>query len=226
MSLFQAGLQHSRHSEHQIELAVRARQLMAQRLYDLRDPVQFAALIPGTSAWQNDGDLRSRWVISRQELYSPDSSLEQAFVDTNRKLLANSAYRLELQLDQGDLQMRWLGSCTEPARGWATSQPLTIQVSGSNPLPRGLTLDLTVACTAADGLPLKDMVVSWTVVPLDGVGTLEAIARDGSRARFRNQTRRKNGTIKYVPGTCYVLAQATYAGETRQIRSAPIVLSP
>ncbi|MBX3167366.1 MAG: hypothetical protein KF760_08135 [Candidatus Eremiobacteraeota bacterium] len=226
LSLFQAGLRMSRSSESQLELSLQARRLMTERLQELRELAKFRALAEGTTPWVVEGPLRSRWVVSRQELYSSDSSLEQAFAEDNRKLLSRSAYRLELQAEQGGARVVWLAACPEPLRGWSTTTPLSITLSGANPLPKDQTLELTVHCQAQDGYELDDLVVSWVVVPVDGVGMLESVSRDGKKARFRNRTRHKNGTPRYTPGVCRVMAQASYAGETRQVQSAPIVLLP
>ena len=231
LSLFQAGLQHSRRSEQQLRLTFAGRELLRQRLNSLRDGAAFHALTAAAGGWQAEpafAGLESRWIVTQQSLYSPGESLEQAFPLTNQKVLRSSAKRIELQLRApeglGFTTVSLLATATEPLRQWAASQPVRLQSTGSNPLAVAQTLTFTVTCQAEDGRQLEDVVVAWSVIPVDGVGTLESVSRDGRQATFRNQTRRKNGAIKYSGGSCYVLAQASYAGQIREVRSPLIQL--
>lgn len=225
LSLFQSGLQYSRRTEQQLQLTYTGREMLRQRLASLQDGAAFRALTPGVGPWQASSDLEYRWIVTQQALYSPGESLEQAFVATNQKVLRDSARRLELQLRQGATSTSLLATAGEPLRSWAIAQPLLLQSSSSLPIAKGGTMDFTVRCQGDGGRDLSDVTVSWSVLPVDGVGTLEGVSRDGSRATLRHKTRRKNGTPKFQPGTCYVLAQASYAGQRREVRSALITLA-
>lgn len=227
LSLFQAGLSHSRRSEQRMGVTYTGRELLRQRLHQLRDPAAYFALAPGTGPWQTvagHSGLEMRWRVTLQELYSPGRALEQAFSPGDQKVLSNSARRLELQLRQGGESVSLLATAAEPLRSFAAAQPIVLQMTGPNPVAKDGTLEFTARCQAADGRDLDDLMLAWSVVPVDGVGTLETVARDGRRATFRNQTRRKNGAIRHSGGSCYVVAQASYAGQVREVRSPLIQL--
>lgn len=225
LSLFQAGLVHASRSQRQLQLAYTGRELMQQELAQLRDSAAFQQLTPGTGPWQlTPGGVEYRWVVTQQALYSPGQALEGAYPLANQKILRKSALRLQLDLRQGNTQLQLLTSACEPMRQWSTTSPLTLSSSGANPLGKDQLMDFNCSCTGSDGRPLEDLMVSWSVVPVTGVGTLESVARDGRTARFRNRTRRKNGAVRYTGGACYVVAQARYAGQIREARSPLITL--
>lgn len=236
VTLFQAGLGHSRRMQLRLRGSHQARVSLAERLTELDSLSAFGALADGSGPWQpvaDAPDFQLRWVIGPRPLHSPGTHLEGAFPAAEQKTLNRSARWLEVQVRWPDglgFASTSLGSAViEPLRQWHPTNALTIQIAPyTSPLRRDRTLDLTARCLAADTLPLQDVTLLWSVLPIDGTGTLEAVARNGSQATFRHRTRRKNGTVTYSKNgsSCYVLVEATYAGETRTARSAPIQLGP
>lgn len=225
-ALLQAGLMHSRRSQQELELSLLARRLLDERLEQLRDASAYQALSPGLGSWtQAEGGVEVRWRVLAHNLYSPGSALEGAFPLGDQRVLPGSVKRLELELRTGASRLRWWASVPEPLRTWSISQPLVLTLTtGVVPVPKDGELEFRVRCQGNEGRDLEGVMVSWSVIPVTGVGTLVRVARDGSWATFKNVTRRKNGSPRHSGGVCYVEAQARYAGELRSVRSAPIGL--
>lgn len=226
LSVFQAGLVHGSRSQRQLELSYQGRHLIRQRLIQLQEATLFQQLTPGAGPWQTGTNgLSFRWTVMPQTLYSPSEGLEQAYPLEQQKVLHKSALRLQLDLRQEDTQLQLQSAVIEPLRQWSNSQPLTMTSSGNNPLGKGQVLKFAAKCNGADGRALDDLMISWSVVPVTGVATLEEVARDGHSAQLRNITRRKNGSVYYTGGSCYVVAQACYNSQMREARSSLITLS-
>lgn len=236
VTLFQAGLGHSRRVQQMLRGSHQARIHLSQRLAQLDSLPAFQALTDGTGPWQadpQDSDFEIRWIVGPRPLYSPGTHLEGAFPGSDQKRLDRSARWLEIQV-------RWpeglgfartsLGSAVaEPLRTWHPTTPLTLtEQPHPTPLPRNRSIEFTARCMGEDTLEIADVTLQWSVLPVDGTGMLQSVARNGSKAIFVHRTRRKNGTVTYSRNgsSCYVEAEATYAGETRSVRSALIQLGP
>lgn len=217
--LFQSGLGYAARSE---RMAV-AELLVRNRLASLREQAftysGFQAL--ASSATEEDGFE----VVVRVEpatVYTPGRGFEEAWPEPQRRTLARSLYEVEVEVRWGSGER--LTSTTlvgEPARelGTVAVTPATPQTVG-----RDLTVDFTVSVVGADGLPLQDLQLSWSVEPMDGLGMIESQARDGSRCRFINQVQRVNGSVYHTGGRCRVAVRAVYRGVERYGRSGVLTL--
>ena len=70
--------------------------------------------------------------------------------------------------------------------------------------------------TDDDGRRLDDLVLSWYVNPLDGLGTISQVSRDGTKCLYKNHFRDYDGSYKVQPGQCELEVRAVFAGVERR----------
>ncbi len=72
-------------------------------------------------------------------------------------------------------------------------------------------------CIAVDGRGnrLHDLVFSWYVNPLDGMGTISDVSRDGQQCLYKNHFRNFDGRYTVQPGKCEIECRAVYRGEEK-----------
>ncbi len=176
-----------------------------------------------TWTYPNFPDYQVRSRVDWDPLSVPCSSLEQQYAANAefpapaRTVFGRSLWKVEVDVSWSALprdRVRLLSHIAD----WQPVGTLTIAITGGGgELARDA--ELTFSAEARNnGVPLKDLVLSWYVEPLDGYGTISRVSRDGSQCVFKNVYRNYDGSYTHAPGRCQLVVRAIYQGREQTNR--------
>lgn len=155
------------------------------------------------------------------KLYTPCSRLETqyplaaVFPSPGPKALERSCWQVEVTVSWGHRAADRV-TLASLVGDWRKAD-FTVRITPNatqRVAPRG-TMQYT--CVAEDGLGnrLYDLVFSWYVNPLDGMGTISQVSRDGQVCLYKNHFRNFDGRYTVQPGKCEIECRAVYRGQEK-----------
>ncbi len=154
---------------------------------------------------ETDSSLEVRLKVSPYVLAVPNSSLESQFPENERKLFHHSSRFLKVRVSWSDSPEDAV-ELTSLVSDWAKRDfRLKIEALGSTTLDP----DGTVELKASAG-NLEDLIYTWYTEPLDGLGSMQEVARDGRTAVYSNRYRTPANRFVTYPGKCRVVVRAKY----------------
>lgn len=165
--------------------------------------------------------IRSR--VAWEPLNVPCSALESQYAE-GAEFPAPARTTFERSLWKVEVTVSWGSSPLDRVRlishvaDWQPVGALSVAITpaGGELGPDG---EITFSAEARNnGVPLKDLVLSWYVEPLDGYGTVFNVSRDGSQCVFKNIYRNYDGSYTHAPGQCQLVVRAIYQGREQTSR--------
>lgn len=156
-----------------------------------------------------------------KKLYTPCSRLETQyplaaiFPKPAPKVLEKSCWQVEVTVSWGSRAADRV-TLVSYVGDWRTAD-FTVRITPNalqTVAPRGT---VQYSCIAVDGLGnrLYDLVFSWYVNPLDGMGTVSDVSRDGQLCLYKNHFRNFDGRYTVQPGKCEIECRAVYRGQEK-----------
>lgn len=143
--------------------------------------------------------------VSPYVLAVPNTSLESQFTESERKLLPNSSRYLKVRVAWSDQPEDGV-ELSSLVSDWKEQDfKIKIEAVGSTTLEPDATLELKAS--AGD---LEDLIYTWYTEPLDGLGSMQHVARDGRTAVYANRYRTPANRFVTYPGKCRVVVRAKY----------------
>ena len=168
--------------------------------------------------------IRSR--ISPAEIAVPCTVLETQY-DKDAEFPAPSGRYLKASTLKADVEVSWEDAggqsvkITEYIANFGVTNDFSVQillpggaVAGSGTVfvvPRNEVRNFS-ARAMSNGQIVQDIQFSWYVQTLTGHGSINAVSRDGVECQYINAYRNFNDKIKFSPGTCDLVLQATFQG--------------
>lgn len=236
IALFHSGLRYdSRIESKQIAAMLAERQLERLRLWSETPTPGGSNYDQLLTVYANDHTPASDFAgfeletrSTAQELFAPCSQFEVGMTTTARKL-TQSACRVQVTVnwDSGRSSISVSSLISAPVVGLDSPDPVTvlIQPGASLPLDHLATAEFKATTKDAFGRDIPDLLYRWSVVSVDGNGTLTQ-TRDGSKATLENVVRLGNGDQYFTGGSLFVQAEVRYHGQTVTGKSSPIELKP
>lgn len=161
--------------------------------------------------------------VEWEPLNVPCSSLESqyaagaTFPTLGRTVFENSLWKIQVQVAWSSSPLDRVRLISHSA-DWRPVGNLDINITpGSAAVPLNGEVNFSAQATN-NGAPLRDLVLSWYVEPLDGYGTITKVSRDGSRCSFKNIYRNYDGSYTHAPGQCNLVVRAYYQGKEHEER--------
>ena len=148
-----------------------------------------------------------------QPLLSPCTSLESSYPDAERKTLERSAWQAEAVVSWSPRAADRVVVTTLIA-DWR-EPTFEVAVTPEGPVSVGSrgTADFQASATDAFGNELPDLVFTWYVEPLDALGTVARVSRDGQLSTYQNHVRTFSGDFEVLVGGCRLIARGFYRGQ-------------
>lgn len=167
-------------------------------------------------------NLKVKTRAARKQMYLPCTELETqyapgaVFPQPERKTLEKSAWQVEVEARWSDRPADRV-TLVSYVGDWRRGN-FNIRITPNNPapIPPRDTLEFEAVATDDDGRRLDDLVLSWYVNPLDGLGTISRVSRDGTKCLYKNHFRDYDGSYKVQPGQCELEVRAVFAGVERR----------
>ncbi|MGE0494977.1 MAG: hypothetical protein AB7S38_37565 [Vulcanimicrobiota bacterium] len=175
----------------------------------------WSSLADQTMSYPDAPTFSVRTRSAPRQLFSPSSQLESSYAAGQQRLLAASAYTVEITVTWGANGRYRLVSLVAD-----TPRQITPAVNGTftNPVGPGQTPVFTTTINDEFGNPVPDIFVDWQIVSMGGIGSWQSIDRSGATARFQTGT----GTA----GQCRVEAVVRYDGASLRAASAVMDVTP
>lgn len=160
----------------------------------------------------------------RKTLYMPCSELESQYSDTatfpapEPKVLKRSVWQVEVSVSwssrPGDrVQLvSYIGDWREP------DFSVSISPSSAQTVNALATREFRASTRDSAGNPIDDLVYTWYVNPLDGMGSISEVSRDGRLCLYKNHFRNFDGSYSVQAGDCEVEVRAVFQGVERTAR--------
>ena len=208
---------------------VNASLFLQQKLEEIRvraaDPDDFEA---GLTAYNNTihsdpeyPGLQIRSTLADFVPASPSHRLESPYetpAPDSRRLLEESCYRLTLECWWGPSPSERLEATTlltAPPRLFHPTNPLVISGAPSSPIAQDTESTMSVQAFDENNREIKGLTFKWFVLAKGGNGVIRQ-TRDGRTGILGHWTFNVDGITKvFSSGTCQVLVQARYNGDTR-----------
>ncbi|MCA9790417.1 MAG: hypothetical protein KC910_01425 [Candidatus Eremiobacteraeota bacterium] len=175
----------------------------------------WSSLADQTMSYPESPTFSIRTRSAPRQLFSPSSQLESSYPAGQQRVMAASAYTVEVTVTWGSNgRYRLVSVVADPARR------ITPVVNGTftNPVGPGQTAVFTTTINDEFGNRVSDIFVDWQMVSMGGIGSWQSIDRDGATARLVTGT----GTA----GQCRVEASVRYDGVTTRVASGVMDLTP
>jgi len=151
--------------------------------------------------------------------------LESQYPRANRfplpepRLLERSAVDVEVTVSWEDPAPRSVTLCERVVnlREVANFEVRLLDASGAVAAPTTLAKGETALFKAQayiDSQPLDDLQYTWYVQPVQGFGSLRSVSRDGLQCEYQNAYRNYANRLRYAPGVCFLIVEATFQGRT------------
>lgn len=156
-------------------------------------------------ASESDPELQVRLSVKPYELHLPNSSLESGVPAEQRKTFQDSARQVAVSVG-------WSASPDDTVSvaslisDWRPAE-FEVVVTADGPSEVGRDGTVKLKATAGD---IPDIVYTWYTEPLDGLGSIKEVARDGQTATYVYRYRTPAGRFEYYPGQCRVVVRAQY----------------
>jgi len=215
--LFDASLQAEKGNDRRVVATMVAQDKLEEiRAYADANFGAGLALFDNATSTSQGFEVRTRAKFVK--LYTPCSRLETqypltaAFPAPAPKALERSCWQVEVNASWSDRSGDRV-TLVSYVGDWRTPD-FTVRITPNNlvTVPARGTVQYT--CVAVDGLGnrLYDLVFSWYVNPLDGMGTISDVSRDGQICLYKNHFRNFDGRYTVQPGKCEVEVRAVYRG--------------
>lgn len=225
VALFHSSLRYGSRIEQEMTAAEVARATLAEVRQWCYQPANFEApaTYPGSGAGQPGFEVRVQLVPQRRD--APSTGLEAAWADGDRKHMDGSYLRTDVTVSWNHGRSTFFLSSLvgDPPRSLRSPAPLVLTGVPTELAPEEMVRVSAQAFDSSDR-PLRDVVLRWSVRPIEGVATLERQARNGAWAEFRNRARRADGSYTLTGGTCRFAVQLIYRGQEAWGLSAPVTL--
>ena len=229
VNLFNSGLGHMSRTENQQLAAMLAeRELERMRIWsETLNGTQYNYTSPGLASFSvSVADYPGFAVATRVTptgLYSGCSNMEQAIASVaplrQPRYLPGQASKVVVTVSwaNGQKSLKLASLFSEPALRFSAN-PINISGGSTSLAPDG-SADFSASAVDSNGQPINGLMFSWSLLPIDGAGTLDA-ARDGSTARLTNRIYGPPfnapdyvGTVVHTGGTCQLQVSAMYHGK-------------
>lgn len=158
---------------------------------------------------QSDLAFRVKLGVTRHQLLLPNSSLESMVDPAERKVFEDSARRVVVTVSWSpdpDDSVKLVSLIGD----W---RPADFEVVVTPEAGAGADLELapdeTLRLGATSG-EIPDIVFTWYTEPLEGLGSILEVDRDGRKASYVNHYRTPANKFDYYPGKCRVVVRAQY----------------
>ncbi|MFA5508544.1 MAG: hypothetical protein WC314_03365 [Vulcanimicrobiota bacterium] len=154
---------------------------------------------------ESDSAFRVRLQVTPHRLHLPNSSLESQLPEEDRKVFENSARLVRIQVGWSDSARDSVEVFSLISDWRAADFEVEVTADGGTTVPPDGTLELTASTGA-----VKDLVFTWYVEPLTGLGSIQEVSRDGQTALYVNRFKSSASRFEYYPGTCRVTVRAQF----------------
>lgn len=154
---------------------------------------------------ESDSSYQVSLSVVPHNLVLPNSSLELSVPDSAKKVFRNSARFIKVSVAWSETPGDSV-DITSLVSDWQ-GRDFEVKVNAEGPKEVEANKTLPLKATSGD---IDDLVYTWYVEPLTGLGSIQEVSRDGQKALYANQYRTPANRYITYPGECRVVARAKF----------------